>query len=136
MEQFDGLQGDNNSESSTFKPPTLFQLAFEKMIGDMRFVGMFSIIYGALVSLSIFGAIIGIPVIIIGLKIREAADQFALFKATNDSNAMRSGFELQGKFFRIIKVLIIIGLVLMALSIIVMIILISAGIGSLMQQSY
>jgi len=136
MEQFDGLQGDNNSESSTFEPPTLFQLAFEKMIGDMRFVGMFSIIYGALVSLSIFGAIIGIPVIIIGLKIREAADQFALFKATNDSNAMRSGFELQGKFFQIIKVLIIIGLVLMAISIIAMIILISAGIGSLMQQSY
>jgi len=136
MEQFDGLQSDNNSESSTFKPPTFFQLAFEKMIGDMRFVGMFSIIYGALVSLSIFGAIIGIPVIIIGLKMRESADQFALFKATNDSNAMRNGFELQGKFFRIIKILIIIGLVLTIFSIVIMALLISAGIGSLMQQSY
>jgi hypothetical protein len=136
MEQFDGLPIDNTTTSSSFKSPSQFQLTFDKMVGDMRFVGMFSIIYGALVSLSIFGAVIGIPVIIIGLKIREAADQFAIFKTTNDAVAMRNGFELQGKYFRIIKVLIIIGLVLAAISIIALIVLISAGIGSLRQQSY
>jgi len=80
--------------------------------------------------------LIGIPVIIIGLKIREAADQFAIFKAINDSNAMRNGFELQGKFFKIIKILIITGLVLTAFSIVMMILFISAGVGSLMHRSY
>ncbi len=133
MEQLDNLQLDQTSEP-TFKPPTLFQMAFEKMISDMRFVGMFSIIYGAISCLSIIGAIIGVPYIIVGLRMREAADQFAIFKATNDAAAMRTGFELQGKFFRIIKILIIVGLVLGILFIILFILLIASGIGSLLQM--
>ncbi len=136
MEQFDDLPIENNSASSSYKPPSPFQLSFDKMVGDMRFVGMFSIIYGAIISLSIFGAVIGIPIIIVGLKMREAADQFAIFKTTNDAVAMRSGFELQGKFFKIIKILIIVSLVMMLISIVAMIAFVSAGIGSLMQQSY
>ena len=133
MEQFEDLSLDQPSEP-TFKPPTLFQMAFEKMVSDMRFVGMFTIIYGALSCLSIIGAIIGIPYIFVGMRMREAADQFAIFKATNDAAAMRNGFELQGKFFRIIKILIIIGLVFAVLFIILFIIIITSGIGALMQM--
>jgi len=133
MEQFDDLSLDQPQETS-FKPPTLFQMMFDKMVSDMRFVGMFTIIHGALSCLSIFGAILGIPYIFVGMRMREAADQFAIFKATNDAAAMRNGFELQGKFFRIIKILIIIGLVLTVLFIILFIILITSGIGTLMQM--
>lgn len=131
MEQFD----DINVESSTgYKPPTPFQYMFEKMVKDMRFVGMFTIIYGALTCITIIGALIGVPTIIVGLRMREAADQFSIFKATNDANAMRRGFELQGQFFKIIKILIIIGLVLTVLYFIAIIIFIVSGIGALMQM--
>ncbi len=122
MEQFD----DINVESSTgYKPPTPFQFMFEKMVKDMRFVGMFTIIYGALNCLTIIGALLGVPTIIIGLRIREAADQFSIFRTTNDANAMRRGFELQGQYFKIIKILIIINLILIIISIVVFIILIA-----------
>ncbi|MEW6196703.1 MAG: DUF5362 domain-containing protein [Bacteroidota bacterium] len=131
MEQFD----DINVESSTgYKPPTPFQFMFEKMVKDMRFVGMFTIIYGALTCITIIGALIGVPTIIVGLRMRETADQFSIFKATNDANAMRRGFELQGQFFKIIKILIIIGLVLTVLYFIAIIIFIVSGIGALMQM--
>jgi hypothetical protein len=133
MEEFNELNMDSDP-TTTFKPPTYFQIIFDKMISDMRFVGMFTIIYGAITCLTIIGALIGIPTIIIGLRMREAADQFAIFRMNNDANAMRSGFELQGRFFRITKILIIVGLVLTVLYIIFIIVLISSGFGALMNM--
>jgi hypothetical protein len=134
MEGLDNLPINNTESTSTFKPPTPFQMAFDKLVGDMRFVGMFAIIYGALVCLTIIGALIGVPTIIIGLRMREAADQFSIFRVTNDAAAMRNGFELQGRFFRIIKILIIVGLVITVLEIIFIIVLLTSGLGALMQM--
>ncbi len=118
MEDFNEI---NLNESTTvdIKPLSMFQIMFSQMTKDMRFVGIFVIIYGALNCLSIIGAVVGIPYIIIGLRMRESADQFDLFRTTNDARAMRYGFELQGKYFRILKILIIISLVLIAVSIII-----------------
>ena len=84
----------------------------------MKFVGMFTIVYGVLTSLSIIGAIIGVPLVFAGLRIREAADEFNAFRLTNDNNSLKRGFELQGKYFYIQKIIIIVGLILTALYII------------------
>jgi len=130
MENLDDLNMDPNT---TIKPPSPFQYAFESMTKDMRFVGMFTIIYGAINCLTIIGALIGAPMIFIGMRIREAADQFLIFKTTNSTAALRFGFELQGKYFRTVKILIIIQLVLMVLSIIAVIIFMSFFLSSFMQ---
>jgi len=132
MEQLDDLNLDSNT---TIKPPSPFQYAFESMTKDMRFVGMFTIIYGALNCLTIIGALIGVPMIFIGMRIREAADQFLIFKTTNNAAALRLGFELQGKYFRIIKILIIVQLALMVLGIILVIFFMSFFLSTLMQYS-
>ncbi|MCX6175271.1 MAG: DUF5362 domain-containing protein [Ignavibacteriales bacterium] len=132
MEHLDELNPDSNT---TIKPPSPFQYAFESMTKDMRFVGMFTIIYGTINCLTIIGAIIGVPMIFIGIRIREAADQFLIFKTTNNAAALRLGFESQGKYFRIVKILIIIQLVLIVLSIIAVILFMSFFLSSLMQYS-
>lgn len=93
----------------------IFGMLFTKMTSDMKFVGMFTIVYGVLTSLSIIGAIIGIPLIFAGLRIREAADEFNAFRLTNDNTSLKRGFELQGKYFNIQKIIIIVGLVIFAL---------------------
>jgi len=134
MQQFDDINNINVDSSSTYKPPSLFQMNFERMIKDMRFVGMFSIIYGAITCLTIIGALLGVPTIIVGLKMREAADQFAIFKATNDAASMRIGFELQGQYFKIVKILLIIGLVLTVIYFIAIILLFASGFGALMEM--
>ncbi|MFZ6034386.1 MAG: DUF5362 domain-containing protein [Melioribacter sp.] len=117
----------------TPQPVSLFKLNFEKMIRDMRFVGIFVIIYGALTCLSIIGAIIGVPIIIIGLRIREAAEQFEIYKATNQAAALRMGFELQGKYFRLAKIIIIVSLIITALWFIFILGLLISGFHSLYQ---
>lgn len=115
MDQVDNI---NLESAESFKPPTYFQMTFSQMIKDIKFVGMFVIIMGAINCLSIIGAIIGIPYIIIGMRMRESADQFEIFKMNNDARAMRAGFDLQAKYFKIIKILIIIMIVFMVLGII------------------
>ena len=131
MDDLNDLQPD---EQAIIDPPSPFRSMFSGMTSDMRFVGIFQIIYGALNCLSIIGAAIGIPMIFIGLRMREAADEFDMFKTSNDSKALRRGFELQAKFFKIQKILIIVGLVIMALSIILFIFVIGTGFFSMMNS--
>ncbi|PKL84244.1 MAG: hypothetical protein CVV24_00775 [Ignavibacteriae bacterium HGW-Ignavibacteriae-3] len=133
MENMDSM--DFESAAQSIKPPTMFQIYFDKMIRDMRFVGMFAIIYGAITCLSIIGAIIGVPVIFIGMRIREAADQFSIFKSTNNAAALRAGFELQGKYFNILKILIIIQIALIVLAIVFIIAFFSFFMASVMESS-
>lgn len=102
-------------EQNNFKPPTQFQIMFEQMTNDMKFVGMFTIIYGIFTCITIIGALVGIPTIIIGMRIRESAEQFYLYKLTNNPAALKLGFELQGKYYRLLKILILIGLVFLVL---------------------
>ncbi len=90
-----------------------------RMIKDMRFVGMFYIVYGGLTCLSIIGALIGVPMIISGLRLRESADYFSTFQNQNDENAMALALEKQGSFFNIMKILMIISLVIFAIYIVI-----------------
>ncbi|MBU2494273.1 MAG: DUF5362 domain-containing protein [Bacteroidetes bacterium] len=113
-----GNEQEARQQQNTYQPPSYFQIAFLKMTKDMRFIGLYHIITGAIACLSIVGAVFGIPIIFIGLRMREAADQFDIFKSTNNAQALRRGFELQGKFFNIWKILIIVGIVLVVLYII------------------
>lgn len=103
------------NERSVNSGNAAFQMMVRKTIGDMRFVGIFTIIGGAFACLGIITAIIGVPVIISGLRLREAADSFSNYAAAGDFAALQQGLECQGRYFFIQKVLIIIGLVFTAL---------------------
>jgi hypothetical protein len=102
-----------------------------KMISDMRFVGMFFIIYGGFTCITIVGAVIGIPLIFCGMRLREAAESFTMFLANNDENALLAGFEKQGRFFYIQKILIIVGIVF---TVLYFIFLFFFGIGMIMKN--
>ena len=110
MEDFNEIKIDEVPDQP--KPLGMFGMMFSSLTSDMKFIGMFYIIYGVITSLSIIGAVIGIPLLISGLRLREAADELNSFRGTNDANSLRRGFELQGKFFRIQKIIIIVGIVI------------------------
>nr|MBN1349730.1 DUF5362 domain-containing protein [candidate division KSB1 bacterium] len=110
---------DQPMSSNTAAP---LQMVVPKMSGDMRFVGIMYIIIGAFYCLTIIGAVIGVPLIICGIRLREAADAFGAFLNSNDASALAYGFERQGRFFFIFKVLFIVGLVLAAIYFLVIII--------------
>lgn len=98
-----------------------------KLIKDTRFVGMFYIIYGALSCMLIITAIIGIPYIIMGIRLRESAVNFSKYMETNDEMEMNFALEKQQRFYFINKVLIIAALVFFVFYIIGLIFIVSIG---------
>lgn len=122
--------GNTNQISSDFT------MLLGKVTGDMKFVGIFFIIYGAINCLSIIGAILGIPMIICGMRLREAAEEFNAYRNSGNVNLLYRGFESQGRFFFINKVMIIISLVLIVLSIIFFAVFFAAIIGTMSTGGY
>ncbi len=96
----------------------MFQNLLNRMAKDMRFVGIFYIIVGGFYCLSIIGAIMGVPFIICGIRLRESANFFDNYSFGGDTGILENAIERQSKFFFIQKVLFIIGIVLMILYII------------------
>ena len=74
-----------------------------KMCVDMKVVGTITIITGVLYCLSIIGAIVGIPVIIAGIRLRESAGAFSNYIGSNDVSRLVKGFERQSRFFFIVN---------------------------------
>src|SRR5665647_337588 len=81
----------------------------------MRFIGLLQMIGGVLYCLTIIGAIIGVPVYIMGKRLRESADAFTNYHASNSVKDMETAIEKQTRAFFIQYVLAIIGLVIMAI---------------------
>ena len=94
----------------------------------MRLIGLLQMIGGVLYCLTIVGAIIGVPVYIMGKRLRESADAFTSYQTSNSGRDLETAIERQTRAFFIQYVLAIIGLVIMAIYIVVMIgILVSGG---------
>jgi hypothetical protein len=78
------------------------------------------IIGGGLYCLTIIGAIFGVPVLISGLRLKDAGESFASYGTQPSATVLRTALEQQAKFFFIQKVLILIGLALMVLAFVFM----------------
>jgi hypothetical protein len=109
--------GGMNMESSPAGTSPLQQTA-NSMVKDMHFVGIFAIIYGIIACLTIIGMIFGIPYIFIGIRLREAADEFSKYVESKNEENLQNAFIRQGRSFFIMKVIVIVGLAFLALYII------------------
>ena len=85
------------------------------MTGDMRFVGMFQIIIGAFSCISIIGAVVGVPMLISGLRAREAADAFAGYQQSRDPGLLARAFQGQAGYFKMQKIYAIVTICLIVL---------------------
>jgi hypothetical protein len=98
------------------------------MASDMKLVGIFSIVCGALNCLSCIGAVVGIPLIFAGMRLRESADAFLNYSNTKDSSQLDIAIQRQSRYFFIQKIFLIAALVIFVLYIIFLIIAISSGV--------
>ncbi len=106
---------------SAVQDDPMFQTNVSNMIRYMRFVGIWYIIFGAIYCLGIITAIIGVPIIIMGVRAREAADAFNRYSESSAFQDLSKAIERQTRFFFIQYVLMIIGLVVIGIYILVFI---------------
>jgi hypothetical protein len=93
----------------------------------MRLIGLLQMIGGVIYCLTIIGAIIGVPLYIMGKRLRESADAFINYNSSNSGKDLETAIERQTRSFFIQYVLAIIGLVFMAIYIVVIIGMLASG---------
>ena len=99
-----------------------------KMAQYMKFIGIIQIIGGALYCLTIIGALIGVPVIYMGIRLREAADGFKKYIASDSKEDLSYAIDRQTRSFLIQFILMIISLAFLGIYLIVIIGILAAGV--------
>ena len=112
------MQSSNNTDYPGYDK--LNEQIIFTMVKNMKFVAIWTIVIGAINCLSCIGAVIGIPVIFAGIRLKESAESFLNFATSklNDRMALDIALEKQSRFFYIYKILIIVGIILFILYII------------------
>ncbi len=93
--------------------------SIRRMVRDMRFVGWYFIIAGGLTCLGIITAIIGVPMLIAGLRLRESADKFQNYRTSGDLQTLHQALDKQRSFFFLSMLYITIGLIFAVLYLVV-----------------
>lgn len=93
----------------------------KKLSFEMKFLGVFNVIYGGLFSLTIIGAIIGIPMLIAGFRLVDSAKSFQSFSKDLSADALFKAILNLRSFFKINFWILIAGIVFFVLYIILMV---------------
>ena len=96
-----------------------------KMSGDMKFLGIFTIVIGSISCLTIVGAVIGTPYIVAGMRLKESAEMFRNYLEFNSQEFIEKALEKESRYFFIQKVIAIVTIIIMIIYLAVFIILIS-----------
>ena len=87
--------------------------------GWIRFLGIFLIVYGVLIALSIIGIVIAWIPIWLGLLLTRTADASNSLMISNDSDYASELLENLGKFFKISGIVTVVTLVLSLVSLLI-----------------
>jgi Family of unknown function (DUF5362) len=101
------------------------EVLYPRLTGNMKFVGIYYMVVGVLASITIIGAIVGVPTFIAGSRLRDAAENLKLYNENKSDDTLNRAMNLQNSSFFIYKILIIVSLVVMVLYIIGIIIFLS-----------
>lgn len=91
------------------------EILFPRLVGNMRFVGMYYMITGILACLTIVGAIIGVPIFIAGSRLRDAAENLRVYGDSRSEETLNRALNLQNSSFFIYKIIILVSIVLFVL---------------------
>jgi len=89
----------------------LMNSMMSKLAADSKFVGIFMMVVGGLVCLTLFGIPFGLPYLFAGIRAKDAGAQIEQFLMTNDNVLKTNAYENYQKHFFILKVLFIVGIV-------------------------
>jgi hypothetical protein len=106
--------------NETFSPN--FNVNLLKLTKDMKFWAWYTIISGGLACLSILGALIGVPQLIAGLRLKDSIDDFEAYLNSGNLENIEHAIEKQMKYYSTMKIIVIASLILVVVILLVVII--------------
>lgn len=93
----------------------VIQQVVEDLSADMQFVGMFAVIIGGILSVTVVGALLGVPLIRAGLRIRESGEAFNQHLTSGDNDTLQFAVERLQRHFAMLRYFVVIFLSLFVL---------------------
>lgn len=94
------------------------EILYPRLVGNMRFIGIYYMVVGVLSSLTIIGAIWGIPMFIAGSRLRDSAENLKLYSENKSDETLNRALNLQNSSFLIYKIIIVVSLFLLVVYVI------------------
>lgn len=88
---------------------------------DAQWTAWYTIISGGIACLTIIGAIIGVPLVIAGLRLKESNEAMLSFAGSSSPAALLEAMQKQKSYWNIQKIFIIIALVFVVLYFVVVV---------------
>lgn len=109
------MQNIPNYENNNQQNAYFLNSIIDSLSGWMKFIGIYTIISGALTCLGIITAAIGVPLILAGIALTKGSKSIKNYKQYNSPYILNELFTSMNKYFKIQGILTIIGIVIMIL---------------------
>ena len=129
-------QGHNNINRNTnnynfgYNQNNYISSILDSLSGWMKFIGIYTIVVGAITCIGIITAAIGIPMIFSGIGLTNASKSLKEYREYNNQFTLNDFFTYLNKYFKIQGIFAIIGIVLSVIYIAFLLIFIIVGIYS------
>ncbi len=115
-----------NNQNSYMAPPIIDSLS-----GWMKFIGIYTIVVGAISCIGIITAAFGIPMIFSGIGLTNASKSLKSYNDYNNQFTLNEFFTYLNKYFKIQGIFVIIGIALSVIYIAFLLIVIIVGLYSI-----
>lgn len=106
------MYNTQNYETNYHQNYLLFNPIIDSLSGWMKFIGIYTIVIGAITCVGIITAAIGVPLIFAGLALSKSAKSLKTYKNYNSPYVLNEVFTSFHKYFKIQGILTIISIIL------------------------
>jgi len=120
----------NNNQQNNF----IIHSIIDSLSGWMKFIGIFTIVSGAIACIGIITAAIGVPLIFAGIALTKGSKSIKTYKQYNSPYVLNEVFTSMNKYFKIKGILVIIGIILSVIYISFFLFVLVMGVNGLFQN--
>jgi len=99
---------ESGNQQNNFALPSII----DTLSGWMKFMGIYTIVIGAITCIGIITAALGVPMIFAGIALTKSSKSIKTYKQYNSPFILNELFTSMNKYFKIQGILVIVGIVI------------------------
>lgn len=118
---------NNTYQHQQIPQPGIYNSVINSLSGWMKFLGIYTIVMGAISCLGIITAAIGVPLIFAGISLTKGSTAIKEYADLNSPHVLFNVFTYLKKYFKIQGILAIVALALTVLYIVIILVVLALG---------
>ncbi|MHB8062960.1 MAG: DUF5362 domain-containing protein [Ruminiclostridium sp.] len=112
------IQNTANYENISQQNNFIINSIIDSLSGWMKFVGIYTIVTGAITCIGVITAAIGIPLIFAGIALTKASSSIKTYKQHSSPYVLNEVFTSMNKYFKIQGIIAIVGIAILVIYIV------------------